>query len=147
MITGGFSLQIIEHNSAQYQQMVALRYEVLRKPLGLQFTDEQLQQESNCLLLGLFEAGEIQACCILMPVETDNFQLKQMAVSPNQQGQGLGALLMQFAENQARVHSKSKIILHARKTALEFYKKCGYSVVGNEFEEVGIPHFVMEKLL
>jgi len=39
------------------------------------------------------------------------------------------------------------MVMHARKTALGFYEKLGYNVVGDEFTEVTIPHFVMEKNL
>ena len=42
---------------------------------------------------------------------------------------------------------REKLIMHARKTALGFYGKLGYSVSGDEFTEVTIPHFVMEKSL
>jgi len=35
--------------------------------------------------------------------------------------------------------------MHARKTAIGFYEKSGYSVIGDEFTEVGIPHFEMVK--
>jgi predicted GNAT family N-acyltransferase len=37
--------------------------------------------------------------------------------------------------------------MHARKTAVVFYEKLGYTSTGNEFTEVSIPHFVMEKRL
>jgi predicted GNAT family N-acyltransferase len=39
------------------------------------------------------------------------------------------------------------MVLHARETAVPFYLKLGYEVVGGQFEEVGIPHFKMEKKL
>jgi len=54
---------------------------------------------------------------------------------------------MQFAENIARDRGFQKITMHARKTAVGFYEKLGYRVCGQEFEEVTIPHYVMEKLL
>jgi predicted GNAT family N-acyltransferase len=37
--------------------------------------------------------------------------------------------------------------MHARKTALGFYEKLGYKAQGEEFEEVTIAHYVMEKAL
>ncbi len=38
-----------------------------------------------------------------------------------------------------------KITLHARKNAVPFYLALGYKIIGEEFEEVGLPHFEMEK--
>lgn len=37
------------------------------------------------------------------------------------------------------------MVLHARDSALDFYLSLGYSIVGDPFEEVGIPHHRMEK--
>ena len=86
-------------------------------------------------------------CCLLTKVEPDGVRLRQMAVKTGLQGKGIGRVLMQFAENIARDRGNKKIVMHARKTAVGFYEKLGYKVVGSEFHEVTIPHFVMEKQL
>jgi predicted GNAT family N-acyltransferase len=39
----------------------------------------------------------------------------------------------------------NKIVLHARKAAVGFYRKLGYKIASGEFIEVTIPHFMMEK--
>jgi GNAT superfamily N-acetyltransferase len=70
-----------------------------------------------------------------------------MAVLSGLQGKGIGRVLMTFAENIARDRGYRKINMHARKTAVGFYEKLGYSISGPEFEEVTIPHFEMEKEL
>ncbi|MES1182016.1 MAG: GNAT family N-acetyltransferase [Flavobacterium sp.] len=74
-------------------------------------------------------------------------RLRQMAVLNDLQGKGVGRALMQFAENIARDHGYKTITMHARKHALGFYEKMGYKAKGNEFTEITIPHFVMEKQL
>ena len=45
------ALKIIDHGSVQYQQMVKLRDDILRKPLGLSFTKEELENEKEHLLI------------------------------------------------------------------------------------------------
>ena len=70
-----------------------------------------------------------------------------MAVQNNLQGKGIGASMMNFAELVARDKGFRKLIMHARKTAVGFYEKLGYKAVGDEFIEVTIPHFLMEKKL
>jgi len=65
----------------------------------------------------------------------------------NLQGKGIGRALMQFAENIARDRGFRRITMHARKSATGFYEKLGYTVSGGEFEEVTLPHVVMEKRL
>jgi len=37
--------------------------------------------------------------------------------------------------------------LHARSPVVEFYQKSGYAIIGESFEEVGIQHFRMQKVL
>ncbi len=49
------ALKIIDHGSAEYQQMVKLRDDILRKPLGLGFTPEELEKEKDNMLIGAFE--------------------------------------------------------------------------------------------
>jgi predicted GNAT family N-acyltransferase len=54
---------------------------------------------------------------------------------------------MNFAENLARDRGFKIVRMHARTNAIGFYEKVGYKVLGEQFEEVTIPHFVMEKKL
>jgi predicted GNAT family N-acyltransferase len=68
-----------------------------------------------------------------------------MAVHPSMQRNGMGASIMNFAENVARDTGYSKMVLNARKTAAEFYEKLGYQVSTGEFIEVNLPHLGMIK--
>jgi predicted GNAT family N-acyltransferase len=141
------ALKIIDHGTKEYDQMVELREAVLRKPLGLNFTPEELEKEKDNLLIGAFEDGELMGCCMLVEEEPGTVRLRQMAVINDLQGKGYGKVLMQFAENLARDQGYKKITMHARKNALGFYEKMGYKLFGEEFEEITIPHYVMEKEL
>lgn len=84
---------------------------------------------------------------MLTPVHENSLRLRQMAVGNGLQGKGIGRVLMSFAENIARDMGKQKVMMHARKSAVGFYEKLGYKVCSDEFEEVTIPHYVMEKEL
>jgi N-acetylglutamate synthase-like GNAT family acetyltransferase len=140
-------LKQIDHGTKEYEQMVKLRFEILRKPLHLGFTKEELEREKNDILIGAFEDDKMLGCCLLTKVDKHCVRLRQMAVQNNLQGKGIGASLMNFAENVARDAGYKKIIMHARKTAIGFYEKLGYTVTGKEFIEISIPHIVMEKKL
>ncbi len=127
--------------------MVRLRYELLRKPLGLQFSDEELAREKDDVLLGAFEDSKILACCVLSKIDDDTVRLRQMAVNKKQQGKGIGNSIMNFAERIASDMGFRKVTMHARNNVIGFYQKFGYRVVGNEFIELGIPHHIMQKPL
>lgn len=141
------ALKIIDHGSREYQQMVQLRNDILRKPLKLTLTPEELEKEKDEILIGAFEEEKMLGCCMLIIIDPSTVRLRQMAVLNNLQGKGIGRALMQFAENIARDRGFKKIIMHARKSAAGFYEKLGYQVCGPEFVEVTLPHYEMEKKL
>ncbi len=143
------NFKIIKYRSAEYDQMVSLRSEILRKPLGLTFSGQDLEKDENDLLLTVYfpDSEQILGCCILTKLNEQTVQLRQMAVSGFYQNKGLGSELLAFAEQTAIQHNYKYIYLHARKTAVNFYKKQGYSIEGDQFMEVGIPHFEMLKVL
>jgi len=141
------ALKIIDHGTKEYQQMVKLRDDMLRRPLGLTFTSEELDEEKDNMLIGAFEDDSLLGCCMLVEERPGTVRLRQMAVLNDLQGKGIGRALMQFAENLARDHGYKTLTMHARKNAIGFYEKMGYKIKSNEFEEVTIPHYVMEKEL
>jgi predicted GNAT family N-acyltransferase len=142
------ALKIIDHGTEAYRQMIKLRDEILRKPLGLQFTDEELEREkTNHLHIAAYEDDRMLGCCMLVEEDPQTVRLRQMAVINDLQGKGIGRALMQFAENLARDRGYKKITMHARKNALGFYEKMGYRRISDEFHEITIPHYVMEKEL
>jgi ribosomal protein S18 acetylase RimI-like enzyme len=133
------ALKIIDYGTPEYQQMIKLRDEILRKPLGLSFSQEELSEEKNQLLIGAFDDDKMLGCCML--VDEGN------GVNNTLQGKGIGRALMNFAENLARDRGYKRLTMHARKTAVGFYERLGYQISSPEFEEVTIPHYVMEKWL
>src|SRR6478672_7821994 len=141
------ALRIIDHGTKEYQQMVKLREDILRKPLGLTPAPDEMEREKNNLMMGAYEDDQMLGCCMLVEEEPDTVRLRQMAVLNDLQGKGIGKALMQFAENLARDRGYKRITMHARKNALGFYEKMGYKKIGTEFEEITIPHYVMEKEL
>lgn len=136
---------VVDPHSALYQQVFDLREEVLRKPLGMSLHNEDLSRDyTDTIMAGLMD-GKVVACLMLHPKNNETVQLRQMAVYNHLQGRGLGRKLVAAAEELAAERGYKKMILHARQVALGFYKSMNYTVVGDEFAEVGIPHYAMEK--
>ena len=134
--------------SPEYALTVALRHEVLRIPLGLAFTVDQLASEGDSHHLAAFdEEGHILGCLMLTPRENGEIQMRQVAVRPDLQGTGLGRELSKEAERKARELGFTRVMLHARDVAVGFYEKLGYFREGESFTEVGIPHQQMAKRL
>lgn len=137
----------VEYGSKLYEELVALRHEVLRKPLGLFFTDEQLAAEKDFIHFGAFDEDELVGTLQLVPEAHGRMKMKQVAVDSARQGQGIGAIMVQAAEEFARDKGFIIMYCHARDLAVPFYERLGYRCVGDMFEEVTIPHWEMEKRL
>jgi N-acetylglutamate synthase-like GNAT family acetyltransferase len=141
------ALKIIDHGTHEYRLMLKLREDLLRKPLGISFTKEELEKEKNDVLIGAFDDDDILGCCMLVEMEPGVVRLRQLAVLNNLQGKGVGTAILQFSENLARDLGYKKITMHARKNTIDFFEKLGYQTVGDEFIEITIPHFEMMKEL
>lgn len=138
---------ITKENTEEYNQMLQLRHQELRLPLGLDLFVEDLSDEENQLVfVGEFE-DEIVVCLLLKIINERELKLRQMATAKRMQGKGLGRELVQYAEQWALNNNYHLISLHAREYAMPFYQKMDYVVLGNIFEEVGIPHYKMTKVL
>lgn len=141
------ALQMIQYGSKEYEQMLALRHQMLRKPLGLEFSNEELEKEEHNVLLGCFDDDVLEGCCMLVETSKKEVRLRQMAVLSGLQGKGIGRVMMLFAENVARDRRYQKIIMHSRLSSIPFFEKLSYAVVGEPFIELTIQHVVMEKEL
>ncbi len=138
-------LKIIDYGSKEYQQMVDLRNEILRKPLGMVLDENDTASDATNILIAAFEDDKILGCCMLIREQNSNILLRQMAVKNFLQGKGIGRSLMEFAENIARDIGYGEIAMHARSTSAGFYEKMGYRVSGEEFIKLSIPHVLMKK--
>jgi GNAT superfamily N-acetyltransferase len=139
--------RIFKQSDPEYLLSLILRYKILRIPLGLTFSSDDLAKDKDDIHIGLFDGEVILACLILTDTGNGTIKMRQVAVDDSQQGKGLGTKLVQYADDYARDKGYKLIHCHARDTAREFYLKQGYKVVGNEFTEVGIRHYYMEKKL
>lgn len=123
-----------------------LRCEVLLDPFGIDHGRAQ-DDDARALHFALFEDHECLACLMLVPLDEDTVRMRQVAVAKRVQRHGYGRHLVGAAEQAARDEGFTKIVASVRETASGFYRSLGYVQVGDGFEQVGLPHFAVEKLL
>ena len=127
-------------NPPEQLESIKLRSELLREPLGLLFSDEELAAEIDQYHLGALDDGEVVAILLLVDEgEAGVIRMRQVAVAEDRQGQGIGHELVRFSERFAREKGYREMTLHAREGAVGFYRSMDYDVVSNRFSEVGIP--------
>ncbi len=136
--------ELIKWGSVKYIQSLALRHEVLRKPLGMIFDPAIFPEEKGDIHLVANHGDWLVGCMILTEAGND-LKMRQVAVANKYRRNKVGARMVALAEAKAIEMGKQKMVLHARDSALNFYLSLGYYIVGDQFEEVGIPHHRMEK--
>lgn len=75
------------------------------------------------------------------------FHISQLFVAARQQRQGLGKLLIQFVEQQAKERNVSQLTVRASLNAVPFYEKCGFEATSPVQEVSGIRFQPMQKTL
>ena len=128
-------------------QSLAVRHEVLRKPLGLQFEPNDLENENSQVHIVFHKGERVFGVLLLMHYKDHTYKMRQVAVLPEAQNAGVGAQMVQFSEEHVKSLGGSRVELHARWNAIPFYEKLQYIAEGETFEEVGIPHKWMFKNL
>lgn len=71
----------------------------------------------------------------------------RVAVHRQLRGGGHGLAVMRALEQAARTRGIRTLQLNAQKSAAGFYRRQGYVAEGQPFDEVGIPHISMRKML
>lgn len=143
-------LGIVPYDSKSYWQAVHLRNELLRKPLKMKFTPNELEAEENQFhFVAMNEDFEVIATTLVQPLEIKKFKIRQVCVKQSQQGKGIGTQLYEFVESYL-LHDVSTPIfleLHARENVIHYYEGLGFNQSGDRFIEIGIPHQKMTKVL
>src|SRR6185369_6052410 len=105
---------------------------------------EELAREEDQLHFGLFGPDDdLVACVVAVRLSPTDARIRQMAVSPVLQRRGLGKRILSDLETELRSRGFTNLVLHARASAVGFYKKLGYAVDGDEFIDVTVAHFRM----
>ena len=137
----------IEWRSSRYQSEIDLRDRLLRAPLGLTFTPDDLASEANQIHFGLLSGNDLIACAVVVPLENGVAKLRQMAVDLPFQRRGFGSSLIREIETELCRRQFREIELNARQEAVGFYQRLGYRTVGDSFIEVQLPHWKMTRLI
>lgn len=136
----------IEFATPEYDETVHLRYKILRLPLKLEFSAEDLAKEYTDIHLAAYdEAWILRGCLVLTPKSKKVMKMRQVAVDSDAQSKGIGRALVEKSEQVALSQGYEVMELNARDVAVPFYQKLNYQVEGDMFVEVGINHFKMVK--
>jgi predicted GNAT family N-acyltransferase len=130
----------------EWKSYYALRYQVLREPLGQPVGSERNENDSIGQHFALFENNEIKAIARLDEAGENISQVRFVAVDPDSRGLGYGRVIMDATELKSKADGNNKMILHARDYAVDFYLKLDYRQVGKSYKLFDVlQHYLMEK--
>ena len=139
----GIKIEVVDINSEYYPLILNMRNEILRKPIGLELSESDTEDDPQGVHFVALKDGKMAGTSQLLPLDVFNVQMRQMAVEPDCQKSGIGRLLISAMEDYAKQEGFSRITLNARKTAEGFYSALGYQCRGSYCNEKGIPHIAM----
>jgi ribosomal protein S18 acetylase RimI-like enzyme len=135
-------------------ETIIVRHPVLRPGRQIEschFDGDDLLSTSH---FGLFLENQLAGVISVFKIqnklfsEENQYQIRGMAVLSEFQKKGFGEALLEYCENEIRIKSGDLIWFNARETAVGFYEKSGYEILGDQFEipDVG-PHYILFKAI
>jgi ElaA protein len=107
---------------------------------GVSEADEVDDKDDEAIHLLATQNGKPVGSARLL-VMGDIGKIGRVCVLAEARGTGLGAQLMQAAVARFRsVPGVTKVKLGAQTHALGFYERLGFTAIGGEFDDAGIPH-------
>ena len=106
--------------------------------MALDDPDAYILDKGGCILIAVDE-GDPVGCCALLKIDSHNYEMIKLAVSPNRQGEGIGLSLGRAIIERAQALGAQRIYLESNSVlepALNLYKKLGFQAV----ETAGSPY-------
>ncbi|MEZ7499899.1 GNAT family N-acetyltransferase [Flavobacterium sp. Arc3] len=135
------TIQRIETSNPLYQLETDLRNRILLRPIGVPDHTWEMHDHKAWHFVAV-ESNAVIGCVVLNPLNPDKTktQLMQMAVETNQQGKGIGKLLVKELLSFCNANGIKEVVCHARHNAVPFYLILGFEIYDAPFVEVGIQH-------
>jgi len=142
-------MKIIEPKSEEeFEKYYDLRWKILRKPWNQPRGSEKDELEDKSIHLMVIKDSQILGVGRGHFNTMDEAQIRYMAVEENQQGKGIGKIILSELEKRLRSAGAKYIILNARESAIDFYKKQDYRIAEKSHTLFGsIHHLKMKKEL
>jgi len=123
--------------------IAAIRYAVFVVEQGVDVTIEWDDYETVAEHILLVDEGQPIGTARVRRADDKALKCERIAVRASARGAGWGEQLMDVCKTIAREHGIDECILHAQRRVVDFYREQGYVIVGEPFEEAGIPHVKM----
>jgi predicted GNAT family N-acyltransferase len=129
-------------SKSELKQAMDVRHNVFVEEQGIDERVEYDGLDNSCLQFIVKAAGEVIGTARVRFVTGDCAKIERMAILKPFRKHGAGKALLTFILFQIEA---SQVILHAQRSAIPFYKACGFEESNGPFFEAGIKHVKMVK--
>ncbi len=144
--TGGFTVKLVE-TERELEAAIGVRFRVFVAEQLVPAEEELDDADSTATHAIALQGMQVVATGRLLKQDPDTAIIGRMAVDLEWRRQGVGGLILEHLEEEARSLGMSQSVLHAQEYVKEFYAAHGYVEHGDVFLEVDIPHIEMRKEL
>jgi predicted GNAT family N-acyltransferase len=142
-MSGAFSVRVCTWTDAA-RQLRRVRYDVFVVEQGVPEVLEWDAADAQSMHALAEDAGASAIGCARLLADG---HIGRVAVLREWRGRGVGHALMVRLIDAAQRRGDVRAIVNAQVAAIAFYERLGFAVTGDEFEEAGIPHRVMQRAL
>jgi predicted GNAT family N-acyltransferase len=136
----------VVQTAAEREECYAIRRDV--------FVDEQavpleleLDEYDDAATHFLLRDGDAPLATARLLDKGGRAKIGRVAVRRGARGRGLGLVLMRAVLDEARRRGFAEAVLDSQTYAIPFYERLGFMAEGDEFDDAGIPHFLMRRRL
>jgi predicted GNAT family N-acyltransferase len=150
----------VAETDEEYEDGLSVRYSVFVDEQGVDPDIEVDDHEEESTHFVAYEGGDPVGVARLRAYDPGEYgdvsssggddptaKIERMAVLRNYRGRGVGRTILEAVEEAASKRGFEQVRLHAQIRSAGFYEALGYERVSGEFEEAGIPHVAMAKIL
>lgn len=135
-------------SGSDWEKYFDLRWRVLRAPWDQPRGSERDEREAESIHVMICDSSRIPLAIGRAHFNSETeAQVRYMAVDPAFTGRGLGGRVLAELEQRTRDRGATRVVLNARRPAVEFYRKHGYVILGPGETLFGsVEHSRMEKV-
>jgi len=130
----------------EFAQALAIRWSVFVDEQKVPSELEQDEYDQRAVHFGAFIDGQMIGTGRVV-VKGDKGKIGRLAVLKPYRSQGIGMQLLHCMVEYCRELGLAEAYLGAQVHAIGFYEKAGFTVEGDLFDDAGIPHRTMRKML
>ena len=142
----GLIVKLVE-TEAELEGAIGVRMRVFVVEQQIPPEEELDQADAAATHAIALHQGKVIGTGRLVYLADSTVKIGRMAVDQPFRRRGVGGLILEYLENEARSQGLGRCVLHAQEYVKGFYASHGYQEHGEVFLEANIPHVEMRKEL